>query len=321
MSDWRPSASLDTIAARARLLHQLRDFFAARNVMEVETPLLAQATVPDPNLEVFAVSTDVMGESPYRFLQTSPEFAMKRLLAAGSGDIFQISKAFRKEESGRHHNPEFSLLEWYRVDWDHRMLIREVAELIGEMLGRTGWQVWTYRALFQEHLSVDLLDPGVDRLKLLDIAHQRIGDIPPDLDYDATLALLMSHCVESAISDWGVVFVTEFPVSQAALARTIAVDRGAVAARFECYVDGCEVANGYWEQCDVAALTEQFLADNAQRQQRGLPMRELDQRLLAAQAEGLPDCAGVALGVDRLLALQTRVSSLAETLSFDWHRA
>jgi lysyl-tRNA synthetase class 2 len=201
------------------------------------------------------------------------------------------------------------------------MLIREVAELIGEMLGRTGWQVWTYRALFQEHLSVDLLDPGVDRLKLLDIAHQRIGDMPPDLDYDATLALLMSHCVESAISDWGVVFVTEFPVSQAALARTMAVDRGAVAARFECYVDGCEVANGYWEQCDVAALTEQFLADNAQRQQRGLPMRELDQRLLAAQAEGLPDCAGVALGVDRLLALRTGVSSLAETLSFDWHRA
>ncbi|MBT5488443.1 MAG: EF-P lysine aminoacylase GenX, partial [Halieaceae bacterium] len=158
MSDWRPSASLDTIAARARLLHQLRDFFAARNVMEVETPLLAQATVPDPNLEVFAVSTDVIGATPFRFLQTSPEFAMKRLLAAGSGDIFQVSKAFRKEESGRHHNPEFSLLEWYRVDWDHRMLIREVAELVCEMLGRAGWQVWTYRALFQEHLSVDLFD-------------------------------------------------------------------------------------------------------------------------------------------------------------------
>ena len=248
MSDWRPSASLDTIAARARLLHQLRDFFAARNVMEVETPLLAQATVTDPNLEVFAVSTDVVGTSPYRFLQTSPEFAMKRLLAAGSGDIFQISKAFRKEESGRHHNPEFSLLEWYRVHWDHRMLIREVAELICEILGRTGWQVWTYRALFQEHLSVDLFDPGIGRLQLLDIAHQRIGDIPPDLDYDAALALLMSHCIEPAISDWGVVFVTEFPVSQAALARTMAVDRGTVAARFECYVDGCEVANGYWEQ-------------------------------------------------------------------------
>lgn len=321
MSDWRPSASLDMIAARARLLHQLRAFFAARNVMEVETPLLAQATVPDANLEVFAVATDGTDMSPYRFLQTSPEFAMKRLLAAGSGDIFQISKAFRKEESGRHHNPEFSLLEWYRVDWDHRMLIREVAELICEVLGRTGWQVWTYRALFQEHLSVDLCDPGIGRLQLLAVAHQRIGDVPPDLDYDAALALLMSHCVEPAISDWGVVFVTEFPISQAALARTMTVDGVAVAARFECYIDGCEVANGYWEQCDVAGLTAQFLADNEQRQQRGLPMRELDQRLLAAQAEGLPECAGVALGVDRLLALQTGVSTLAETLSFDWHRA
>ena len=321
MSDWRPSASLDMIAARARLLHQLRAFFAARNVMEVETPLLAQATVPDANLEVFAVATDGTDVSPYRFLQTSPEFAMKRLLAAGSGDIFQISKAFRKEESGRHHNPEFSLLEWYRVDWDHRMLIREVAELICEVLGRTGWQVWTYRALFQEHLNVDLCDPCIGRLQLLAVAHQRIGDVPPDLDYDAALALLMRHCVEPAISDWGVVFVTEFPISQAALARTMTVDGVAVAARFECYIDGCEVANGYWEQCDVAGLTAQFLADNEQRQQRGLPMRELDQRLLAAQAEGLPECAGVALGVDRLLALQTGVSTLAETLSFDWHRA
>lgn len=321
MSDWRPSASLDTIAARARLLHQLRAFFAARNVMEVETPLLTQATVPDPNLEVFSVSTDVVDASSYRFLQTSPEFAMKRLLAAGSGDIFQISKAFRKEESGRHHNPEFSLLEWYRVDWDHRMLIREVAELIGEMLGRAGWQVWTYRALFQEHLSVDLFDPGIGRHQLLEVAHQRIGEIPLDLDYDAALALLMTHCIEPAISDWGVVFVTEFPVSQAALARTMAVESGAVAARFECYIDGREVANGYWEQCDVARLTAQFSADNEQRQKRGLPTRELDQRLLAAQTAGLPDCAGVALGVDRLLALQTGLGSLAETLSFDWHRA
>ena len=234
----------------------------------METPLLAQATVPDPNLEVFAVSTDGLGKSHYRFLQTSPEFAMKRLLAAGSGDIFQISKAFRKEESGRHHNPEFSLLEWYLVDWDHRMLIREVAELVCEMLGRAGWQVWTYRALFQEHLSVDLFDPAIGRLQLLDVAHQRIGDMPSDLDYDAALALLMTHCIEPAISDWGVVFVTEFPVSQDALARTMAVDSGAVAARFECYVDGCEVDNGYWEQCDVAALTEQFVADNAQRQKR-----------------------------------------------------
>ena len=128
---------------------------------------------------------------------------MKRLLAAGSGDIFQISKAFRKEESGRHHNPEFSLLEWYRVDWDHRMLIREVAELVCEVLGRTGWQVWTYRALFQEHLSIDLFDPNMGHRQLVDIAQQRIGDLPLGLDYDTTLALLMSHCIEPAISDWG----------------------------------------------------------------------------------------------------------------------
>ena len=153
MSQWLPSASPEGLAARADLLQALRRFFYDRGVMEVATPLLSQGTVPDPGIDVFQLQGE--GDEPDRYLQTSPESAMKRLLAAGSGDIFQICKAFRQGEAGRHHNPEFTLLEWYRVGWNHAALMREVAELLGTVLNLDGWQVWPYRALFVELLGVD----------------------------------------------------------------------------------------------------------------------------------------------------------------------
>ena len=159
MTDWRPSASLVNLTERAKLLAQLRAFFSVRGVLEVETPLLSQATVPDPGIAVFQVPLDG-DDTEIRYLQSSPEFAMKRLLAAGAGDIFQISKAFRAGEIGRHHNPEFSLLEWYRLRWDHAALIREVAALVGEVLGTHGWQVWPYRALFGELMAIDPFEGG-----------------------------------------------------------------------------------------------------------------------------------------------------------------
>ena len=283
------------------------------------TPLLSQGTIPDAGIDVFRLP--VVDNAPDRYLQTSPESAMKRLLAAGSGDIFQICKAFRHGEAGRHHNPEFTLLEWYRVGWDHAALMREVAELLGTVVNATGWQVWPYRALFVELLGVDPMNEQTPLTALTDFAQSRIGSVPDGLDRDAILDLLMTHCIEPGISDWGMVFITDFPPSQAAMARSISVGDADVAARFECYVHGKELANGYWEQIDAAALAVQLQAENTRRQERGLPERPVDERLLAAHRHGLPACAGVALGVDRLLAVKLGADNLAETISFDWHRA
>ena len=287
--------------------------------MEVDTPLLCQGTVPDAGIDVFRLPGE--GDEPDRYLQTSPESAMKRLLAAGSGDIFQICKAFRKDEAGRHHNPEFTLLEWYRVGWDHTALIREVAELLGTVASSDGWQVWPYRALFIEILGVDPLDERTSLGALTDLAQSRIGLLPDGLDRDAVFDLLMSHCIEPGISEWGVVFVTDFPPSQVAMARYTSGGNADVAARFECYVHGKELANGYWEQIDADALAAQLHAENTRRRQRGLPERPIDERLLAAHRHGLPECAGVALGVDRLLALKLGADDLVETISFGWDSA
>ena len=287
--------------------------------MEVDTPLLCQGTVPDAGIDVFRLPGE--GDEPDRYLQTSPESAMKRLLAAGSGDIFQICKAFRKDEAGRHHNPEFTLLEWYRVGWDHTVLMREVAELLGTVASSDGWQVWPYRALFIEILGVDPLDERTSLGALTDLAQSRIGLLPDGLDRDAVFDLLMSHCIEPGISEWGVVFVTDFPPSQVAMARYTSGGNADVAARFECYVHGKELANGYWEQIDADALAAQLHAENTRRRQRGLPERPIDERLLAAHRHGLPECAGVALGVDRLLALKLGADDLVETISFGWDSA
>ncbi len=319
MSEWFPSASPESLAARAELLRVLRRFFVDRGVLEVDTPLLSQGTIPDAGIDAFRLPGEA--DEPDRYLQTSPESAMKRLLAAGAGDIFQICKAFRQGEAGRHHNPEFTLLEWYRVGSDHAALMREVAELLGIVLKSDGWQIWPYRALFIELLGVDPLDEQTSLTGLTDLAQSRIGVLPESLDRDAVLDLLMSHCIEPEISDWGMVFVTDFPLSQAAMARCIPMGDVDVAARFECYLNGKELANGYWEQIDPDALAAQLHAENTRRQQRGLPLRPIDGRLLAAHRHGLPECAGVALGVDRLLALKLGVEGVAETISFGWDRA
>ena len=287
--------------------------------MEVDTPLLCQGTVPDAGIDVFRLPGE--GDEPDRYLQTSPESAMKRLLAAGSGDIFQICKAFRQGEAGRHHNPEFTLLEWYRVGWDHTVLMREVAELLGTVANSDGWQIWPYSALFIEVLGVDPRDGRTSLAALTDLAQSRIGSVPDGLDRDAVLDLLMSHCIEPGIRDWGVVFITDFPASQVAMARYTSVGDVDVAARFECYVCGQELANGYWEQTDADALAAQLHAENTRRRQRGLPERPIDERLLAAHRHGLPECAGVALGVDRLLALKLGADNLMETISFAWDSA
>jgi lysyl-tRNA synthetase class 2 len=316
VTDWRPGANNAIQRQRAALLADLRNYFAHRGVIEVETPLLCRAGVSDPALENFEVPS---GQET-RFLQTSPEYAMKRLLAAGSGDIFQICKAFRLEEQGVRHNPEYTLLEWYRLGFDHYQLAREVGELVAAVLERPGWQVWSWQGVFQEVLGAGAHCASREDLEKLALG--KVGDIPLDLDRDGLLDLLMSHCVEPAISGWGIVFIVDYPPSQAALARQILGASGDLhGARFECYVDGIELANGYWECGDAAELRARFTSDNLLRRTRGQPERIADEYLLEALTAGLPPCAGVALGVDRLLALKSGAKNLDAVLSFGWSRS
>ena len=312
MSDWRPSATLEAIEVRAATLAKIRQFFAEREVTEVEVPLLASSGVTDPAIDLFEVPTDT---GP-RFLQSSPEYAMKRLLAAGSGDIFYCGKAFRASEVGSRHNPEFTLLEWYRLDWDHHQLIAEVAGLIEYLIGPISWQIWSYQQLFEHCLGLNPHQCSDGELKQ---ALQSAGiEVVGDIDRRDSLDLLLTHIIEPKISDWGLVFIIDFPADQAALARVLTDKEGSLAARFEAYYQGVELANGYWEEIDVTELEHRFELDRLRRAQQSAAPVESDPRFLAAHRAGLPDCAGVALGLDRLLMAITGQAAIGSTLSFDW---
>ncbi|VAX12429.1 Translation elongation factor P Lys34--(R)-beta-lysine ligase [hydrothermal vent metagenome] len=323
MPAWLPSASLDTLRLRARLLAQTRAFFYARGVWEVETPLLSQAATPDPHIHSFAVSAST-GAEP-RYLHTSPEFPMKRLLAAGSGSIYQICKVFREGEVGRRHNPEFTLLEWYRIGFDLPALMEEVDILIRELL-REGdseclalgdTQYFSYTEALQRFSGLD--EPlNADITVLQNCARSHGLDVPALGDeHDAWLDLLMSHVVEPALPRDCPVFIYDYPVSQAALAQI----RGDVAERFELYLNGMELANGFHELADAAEQRQRFEAENQRRLQMGLPVMPLDTHFLTALEQGLPDCSGVALGFDRLLMLIAGKTDIAAVLSFACERA
>jgi len=316
MAGWRPSASLETLRLRARLLAEVRAFFAERGVLEVETPLLAHGAVTDVHLA--SLSTEIAGQRGRFYLQTSPEYAMKRLLAAGSGDIYQVCKAFRDGEAGRHHNPEFTLIEWYRVGFDHQRLMEEVGALIGRMLGErlTGPpERLSYREAFARVLALDPFE--ADTAALAALAGARLGaDATVQASgRDALLDLLMGALVGPALGHGRVCFVDEYPASQAALARLLPGEP-ARAARFEAYAFGHELCNGFDELADAAEQRRRFVKDNAARAARGLPEMPLDERLLAALAAGLPACAGVALGFDRVVMLAAGASSLAAVMPF-----
>lgn len=315
MPDWRPTAGIDDVRARARLLTAIRNFFSQRGVLEVDTPVLSRFGVTDPNIHLFTVPAG----SEERYLQSSPEYAMKRLLASGIGDIYQLGKAFRHGESGARHNPEFTLLEWYRTEFSHYELIREVAQLISAILPVSTWQVWSYAALFSEILDVDIFTAPLDTLRSK--AKQEGISIDGSLSRLDTLDLLMTHTIEPAIADWGLVFVIDFLPEQAALAKVI--NRGAheVAARFEAYYEGMELANGYWEETQSTVLAARFADDNSKRRLSGQDPMSVDTRLLEALDAGLPTCAGVAMGFDRLLMLSLGRSSIAEVLPFAWDQA
>lgn len=313
---WRPAADMECLRARAALLARVRAFFAARDVLEVETPVLGRFGVSEPHLVSLQASD---GQALDGFLQTSPEYHMKRLLAAGSGPIFQIARVFRGDEQGRRHNPEFSLLEWYRPGFGLEALMTEVAELVMEVLGCDRPRVRDCRGLYRELAGVD---PWVDEVsRLREVAGEASGLDPQTLSRGDALDLLMSHRVEPGLTAQGPVFVVDYPPDQAALARREEKDGGVVARRFELYIDGLELCNGYQELLDAGEQAERFEQDNRIRRDLGRPQMAPDARLIAALRQGLPECSGVALGLDRLLMLAVGASSIEQVLAFPAERA
>jgi elongation factor P--(R)-beta-lysine ligase len=326
---WRPTASLETLALRARLLAQVRAHFASEGVMEVETPTLARASVTDVHLASLATRVAGHGEL---FLQTSPEYAMKRLLAAGAPDIYQVARAYRDGERGAQHNPEFTLIEWYRRGFDLEALMRDCERLLDALLGSHRAlgrpQYLTYREAMQRHAGIDPLQAPATALRACLAAHgvappRTAGDRQTDRDADDRdlwLDLLMSTVVGPNLGAGALTFLHDYPASQAALARLDPRDRR-VARRFEIYLDGVELANGFHELADAGEQRARFERDLAERRGRGLPAVPLDERLLDALAAGLPDCSGVALGFDRVVMLAAGARRIDEVIAFPVERA
>ncbi|MCP3035341.1 MULTISPECIES: EF-P lysine aminoacylase EpmA [Xanthomonas] len=318
------TAQLDLAALqlRARLNATIRDFFAERGVLEVETPVLSEAGNTEPNIESFSTrfTGHVDAGAPLRWLRTSPEYPLKRLLAAGLGDCYELGRVFRNGEAGGRHNPEFSMLEWYRVGWNDRSLAQETIELVRRALALVGRQarvqVLTYRALFVQALGID---PLCDPIETLRAALHDVAIDPVGLTRDDWLDLLMTHRIQPGFAADTLTVVHDWPASQCALAR-IRHDDPPVAERFELYLGSFEVANGYHELNDAQEQRARFVRDNALRAARGLPQLPLDERLLAVLSQ-LPNCAGVAVGVDRLLMALRGTTQIADVLAFDFARA
>ncbi|HBS64087.1 MAG TPA: EF-P lysine aminoacylase GenX [Stenotrophomonas sp.] len=315
-------ALLRALQQRAGLNALVRRFFAERDVLEVETPILSVAGNTEPNIDSF--HTDFTGHvdagGRRRWLRTSPEYPLKRLLAAGVGDCYELGRVFRNGEAGGRHNPEFTMLEWYRVGWDHHRLIGETAALVRAALAlvqrEARLEVIDYRSLYRRQLGVDPFEADIDALRA------PLSDIhidPQGLTRDDWLDLLMTHCIQPAFGDDTMTVVHDWPASQAALAR-VRPGTPALAERFELYLGPVELANGYHELNDAAEQRARFERDLAVRRMRGAVLPPLDEALLAALPQ-LPDCAGVAVGVDRLLMAMNRTPAIADVLAIDFARA
>jgi lysyl-tRNA synthetase class 2 len=313
--DWQPTASRAALERRAAMLAATRRFFTERNVLEVDTPFMVNVPVTDVHIHSAEVRLRRHGRDRM-FLHTSPEFAMKRLLAAGSGDIYQICHVVRGRERGRMHNAEFTLVEWYRLGFSMHRLMDEVEALLATLLGTSGSERLSYRDVFLRELS---LDPLTATIETLEEAARELG-FQRGASRDELLDLLMSARVGPALGRDKPTFVHDYPASQAALAR-LNPDDPATALRFELYRNGIELANGFHELASAAEQRARFEQDREERKRRGLPAHAPDERLLAALETGLPDCAGVALGFDRLAMLAMDANHIDEVLSFPVERA
>ncbi|AIJ08540.1 MULTISPECIES: elongation factor P--(R)-beta-lysine ligase [Edwardsiella] len=325
MSDtasWQPSAPVANLLKRASILSTIRRFFSDRGVLEVDTPSMSQATVTDVHLVPF--QTHFVGPGVAQgmtlYLMTSPEYHMKRLLAAGSGPIYQLCRSFRNEESGRYHNPEFTMLEWYRPHYDMYRLMNEVDDLLQQVLECESAETLSYQQAFIRHLDVDPLSADKTQLReaaaKLDLSN--VAD--NEEDRDTLLQLLFAFGVEPHIGKDRPAFVYHFPASQASLAQ-ISTEDHRVAERFEVYYRGVELANGFHELTDAAEQRLRFEQDNRKRAAAGLPQQPIDEHLLAALEHGMPDSSGVALGVDRLIMLALSAERLSEVIAFSVDRA
>lgn len=321
---WQPTASFTHLKARAEILATIREFFRLRGVLEVETPVLSLATVTDPHLSSLTCQYTLAGDSQAStlYLQTSPEYAMKRLLAAGSGPIYQITKAFRDDPQGRYHNPEFTMLEWYRPGFTHRDLMIEMDALLRKVLRCEIAHCVCYQDLFEQYCGFDPHEASVDGLRAY-AQSQELNIHQPEHIKEVTtwLQLIMHHVIEPHLGfDHSPVFVSDFPAAQAALAK---IDPGppAIAERFEVYWRGMELANGFHELLDVDEQRARLLTDNAWRKANGLREMPIDDRFLAALEHGLPACAGVALGIDRLVMAALGGDHLSAVLAFPIDRA
>lgn len=303
---------LASLQARATLYQKIRTFFAEKNVLEVETPLLCQHTVTDPHIESFIVPVH---QKNY-YLQTSPEYAMKRLLAQGSGSIYQIIKAFRLGEAGSQHNPEFTMLEFYRMGFDHHALMQELDALLQYCANTKPADKISYQALFLQHLNIDPLTVTLDTLKKL-IVEKNISLDLTDIDHDTALQILLSHLIEPTLGLEKPLFLYDFPPSQAALSKI----ENNVAQRFELYIHGSEIANGFHELTDATEQLARFEKNRSERNVRGQYTPEIDHYFIDALKEGLPPCAGVAVGLDRLLMHITKSTRIQDVVTFPFSMA
>ncbi|HEX5649044.1 MAG TPA: EF-P lysine aminoacylase EpmA [Steroidobacteraceae bacterium] len=321
--DWRPTSTLETLRLRADLLTRARAYFAATDALEVETPALVRAPVTDVHIDALRVVDDAAAGTTSGFLQTSPEYAMKRLLCAGAPDIYQVCHVFRAAERGRRHNPEFTMIEWYRRGLDHHALMRDVEALVRSVLAglrEPGTSVFvSYRDAFRAVVGLDPLDAPIGRL--VAALERRELALPESMRMaparDDILDLAMGTVVAASFASDRLTFLYDFPASQAALAQV----RGPVASRFEAFWGPLELANGFHELGAAAEQRARFEADIAQRRANGQPDRDVDERFLAALSHGLPPCAGVALGFDRLVMVAAGAASIDEVLTFPFERA
>ncbi len=306
MNDWRPAADIDSLRSRAELIARIRRFFDQRGVVEVSTPCMTACGVTDVNID----SIELSGGG---FLRTSPEYWHKRLLAAGFGDLYELGPVFRDGEAGRFHQPEFTLLEWYRVDWSWKRLAEEAVALIEHCLqDKTGDRPVHFRPwnqCFRDTLGIDALSASRSELEKL------ATDAPSDCSHDMLLDYLFATHIQPTFEENGITVIHDYPAPQAALAR-LNPDNPAVAERFEVFVGSLELANGYGELCDAGEQLERFRADNQKRQALGRRPMPVDSNLIDALEQGLPQCAGVALGVDRLIMAALEAANITEVISF-----
>ncbi|AKH64082.1 MULTISPECIES: elongation factor P--(R)-beta-lysine ligase [Photorhabdus] len=321
-ANWQPSAPIANLLKRAAILAEIRRFFAERGVLEVETPAMGKSTVTD--IQLFSFQTEFVGpgvaDGMTLYLMTSAEFHMKRLLAAGSGPIYQISRCFRNEEAGRYHNPEFTMLEWYRPHYDMYRLINEVDDLLQQILDCESAESLSYQQAFLRYLDIDPLSAEKEKLREVAAKLDLSNIADTEEDRDILLQLLFAVGVEPHIGTERPTFIYHFPASQASLAE-ISKEDHRVAERFEVYFKGVELANGFRELTDGDEQRQRFEQDNRKRAELGLPVRPIDENLIGALKQGIPECAGVALGIDRLVMLALGAERLSDVIAFSVNKA